>query len=422
MKLPIISLLLVPVAVLADPANDTPACDITELAMYAPDQLDAVVCLDELSADAVKSLQATGADWIYTQPLKRCGINDRRPGLLLSAIHAGSGNEALTLTDEAGKPVCSSPIQLPRVAPVPDWQSPAAEHFIDVNGIRTRYLEAGEGTPLVLVHGGQAGGNNNSADKWEQNFAELSRHYRVIAPDRLGQGQTGNPPAEDYADYYAKDAEHLKAFIDALGLQDFILAGHSQGGWPVTRVALDKPGQTRCLINIDTVMVPDDRELMGQALGFLMYQSRMLHPASGPTFYSARRGMRLRYPSGNNITDSKAKRVVEQSQLQKTKDAAAAMRAARMTPLSPAFTGLKQEAMTEIADGGLKARSVVIWGAEDPQVPLALGELFQQQLDDAGVNGGMFVIGGSGHAPFVEFPEKFAEIVVNACSSGNQDN
>jgi 2-hydroxy-6-oxo-6-(2'-carboxyphenyl)-hexa-2,4-dienoate hydrolase len=67
-----------------------------------------------------------------------------------------------------------------------------AEKYIDVNGIRTRYLEAGDGEPLVLFHGGNMGSANlaECAEDWELNMPGLSRHFRVIAVDKLGQGFT----------------------------------------------------------------------------------------------------------------------------------------------------------------------------------------------------------------------------------------
>ena len=303
--------------------------------------------------------------------------------------------------------------------PEPAWLNampPDAARAIDVQGIATRYYDFGEGPPLLLVHGGQAGGSNNSAEKWEQNVPGLAEHFRVIALDRLAQAGTANLPlAEDYADYFARDAEHLEAFVAALDLSGLTLVGHSQGGWPVTALALNRPELVDCLVNVDTVMVPDDMTLMQQALSFLMYESRFVHPPEGPTFYSARRSIALRSPSGNNITPEKAQRVVDQFNSPKTRTARDHMAAARMTPLHPSFRALKQEAFDRIAAGGLSARSLVIWGGKDPQVPLGLGKQFNEMLSAAGVSTTLEVIPNAGHAPFVEFPDAFNNLIINHC-------
>ena len=320
-----------------------------------------------------------------------------------------------------GSSICRSTITLLPERDIPEaaWRNampPDAAKVIDVHGIATRYFDFGEGPPLLLVHGGQAGGSNNSSEKWEQNVQGLAEHFRVIALDRLAQAGTANLPlAEDYADYFARDAEHLEAFVVALELSGLALVGHSQGGWPVTALALNRPELVECLVNVDTVMVPDDLTLMRQALSFLMYESIFVHPPEGPTFYSARRSIALRSPSGNNITPEKAQRVVDQFNSPKTRIARDHMAAARMTPLHPSFQALKQEAYDRIAAGGLSARSLVIWGGKDPQVPLGLGEQFNEMLAQAGVSTALEVIPDAGHAPFIEFPDVFDNLVINYC-------
>lgn len=53
--------------------------------------------------------------------------------------------------------------------------------FADVEGMRTHYLEAGEGFPVVLLHSGEFGGCAELS--WEFNLPALAEHFRVIAPD-----------------------------------------------------------------------------------------------------------------------------------------------------------------------------------------------------------------------------------------------
>jgi len=400
-------------------------CDVSGTLLQTFRESDILICGGSLPEKIdVGGLEDHGIELRYQQALTRCDVHDKRPGLHL-VLHANKPARSvrLVVTDAgSGAPVCELKLDIEATAPesVPAWIDAMPDdsaRFIDISGIRTRYFERGSGPPLVLVHGGQAGGDNNSAQKWEQNFDALAEHFRVIALDRLGQAGTGNPPNEHYADYFAHDAAHLQAFVDALELDDLVLVGHSQGGWPVTRVALNDPERIRCLVNVDTVMVPDDPALMREALASLMYMSRHLHPPGGPTFYSARRGMRMRYPSGNHISDAKAKRVVGQHALPKTRAAAAQMKAQRMTPLHPSFQALKQQAFGEIAAGGLEVRSLVIWGAADPQVPPGLGRQLDRLLRDAGVETKLIMIPGAGHAPFIEFPEAFNRAVIDYCGS-----
>src|SRR5580704_19680427 len=62
------------------------------------------------------------------------------------------------------------------------------ETFHDVGGIRTRVLEAGDGPPLLILHG--TGGH---AETYQRNIGPLSRHFRVLVPDMLGHGFTDRP-------------------------------------------------------------------------------------------------------------------------------------------------------------------------------------------------------------------------------------
>jgi 2-hydroxy-6-oxonona-2,4-dienedioate hydrolase len=403
-------------------------CDFSRTELHAGEDSDIILCANGLPADVaiIKSAQSK-LDVVYAQPLERCGVDDKRGGFHIvvnARTHENKGNDELQVIDVNTETLlCSASLSvLPaRTIQPPSWLNAMRledARYINVNGIRTRYFERGSGHPLVLVHGGQAGGANNSAQKWEQNFDSLAQHYRVIALDRLAQAGTDNlPAAEDYESYFLKDAQHLEAFVKALDLKQVTLVGHSQGGWPVTWLALQRPDLIDCLVNVDTVMVPDDMELMREALTFLIYASRFTNPPTGPTVHSARRAMALRYPNPDNITTAKAQRVVDQYQSAKTQTAREHMAANRITPLHPSFKALKQQAFDAINAGDLQVRSLVIWGEKDPQVPLGLGRQFNDMLKAADVETTLTVIEGAGHAPFVEFPEDFNEIVVNYCTA-----
>ena len=91
------------------------------------------------------------------------------------------------------------------------------------------------------------------------------------------------------------------------------------------------------------------------------------------------------------------------------------MAAAGMTPRSPEFAQLRDEAYADIEAGKLAARSLVIWGELDPQVPLGLGEQFQDMLIQNGVRSELQIMEGLGHAPFIERPAEFDQLVIDAC-------
>jgi 2-hydroxy-6-oxo-6-(2'-carboxyphenyl)-hexa-2,4-dienoate hydrolase len=303
--------------------------------------------------------------------------------------------------------------------PRPGWADAMPEssaRFVMVNGVRTRYFEAGRGHPLLLVHGGQAGGTNNEARKWDQNWPGLARQFRVIALDRLGQGATGNPvdPA-DYGRLYAADAEHLLGFIRALQLERVHLVGHSQGGYPVTRIAVDHPELVSCLVNVDTGIVPDSMAIVKQTLPFLTYLSTTAVPEGGPVPESIRREITLRTPSGHNITDEHVARIHALWQSPSHREAREATRAAAMTPAGNYYRSLKAALLADLGAGRLAVPSLLVWGGQDPQVPFAAGlELFA--ILNRGDNPSeLAVIDNAGHEVFMEYPGAFNRIVAGFC-------
>jgi pimeloyl-ACP methyl ester carboxylesterase len=92
---------------------------------------------------------------------------------------------------------------------------------IEVDGLRIAYQRAGEGLPLVLLHGGPL-----DSREWRRQIDELSDEFTVVAWDAPGCGRSSDPPVRfrspDYADC-------LVSFIDALGLGQPHVAGLSFG-------------------------------------------------------------------------------------------------------------------------------------------------------------------------------------------------
>lgn len=114
------------------------------------------------------------------------------------------------------------------------------ERFADVRGCRLRYLVAGEGEPLVLVHG--LGG---AAANWLALAPLLLPGRRVLVPELPGHGGSSPLPA----------APTLNAYADRLGLllerEDFapvVVVGHSLGGAIALRLAIRRPDSVSALV------------------------------------------------------------------------------------------------------------------------------------------------------------------------------
>lgn len=96
------------------------------------------------------------------------------------------------------------------------------ESKISVNGVTLHYAVAGEGRPVVLVHG-----NGEDHHLFDVEINQLTAAgYRVYAPDSRGHG--ANAPLTEY--HYTDMAEDMYCFIRVLGLEKPALYGHSDGG------------------------------------------------------------------------------------------------------------------------------------------------------------------------------------------------
>lgn len=111
---------------------------------------------------------------------------------------------------------------------------------VRVDDIELQYVEAGAGTPLVLVHG--LGGSHLD---WEHQIAYFARFYRVIVPDLRGFGDSGTGRRLFSIDRFARD---VVALLDVLGIRRFLLVGHSMGGAISQQLTLDHPGRVLKLV------------------------------------------------------------------------------------------------------------------------------------------------------------------------------
>jgi pimeloyl-ACP methyl ester carboxylesterase len=117
--------------------------------------------------------------------------------------------------------------------------------FVDAGGLRTHVATAGDGPPVVLLHG------------WPQHWYEwrdviplLAPHARVICPDLRGFGWTEVPERGYEKDQLKHD---VLALLDALGLERVTFAGHDWGGYVGFLLALDHPERIESFLALNVL-------------------------------------------------------------------------------------------------------------------------------------------------------------------------
>ena len=128
------------------------------------------------------------------------------------------------------------------------FAAPAASSYrhrsIDVDGVEAHYIEAGEGAPFILIHGGLAWSSGEA--NYAEVMAPLGEHFRVIAPDVIGFGRTTPRGARDYSG--EAQGDFLIGFIEALDVGPVFLQGNSHGGFLAQYIAHKRPDLVRRLV------------------------------------------------------------------------------------------------------------------------------------------------------------------------------
>lgn len=117
------------------------------------------------------------------------------------------------------------------------------EKFVTANGLNQFVIEAGQGSPLILLHGWP---QTNFA--WRKVVPELAQNFRIIAPDLRGLGRTEKPEAGYDIRTVANDIREL---FRELSVEQPIIVGHDWGGLVARRFSLDWPGEARALAILD---------------------------------------------------------------------------------------------------------------------------------------------------------------------------
>lgn len=119
----------------------------------------------------------------------------------------------------------------------------ARDRFTELNGLRAHYVEWGhsDAPPIVLLHG-----LRSYAHTWDPVAAELAGSYRLMALDHRGRGDSAwDPDGQYFTESYVRD---LEQFVDGLGLDRFVLLGHSMGGTNAFVYAARHPERVRLAV------------------------------------------------------------------------------------------------------------------------------------------------------------------------------
>lgn len=266
----------------------------------------------------------------------------------------------------------------------------AASRFLEVDGTvlhvkdqGPRAAAAAATPPLVLLHGTGA-----SLHTWDGWIDALGDDFRLVRFDLPGFGLTGPNPEHDYR--ITRYVATLDALLDRLALARVDLAGNSLGGEIAWRYALAHPERVRRLVLIDAAGYPHS-EGDGNVLsaGRVPVLRRLLRRVT-PRFL-VEEGLRQVYADDAKITPALIERHHRLLLREGNRDAMVARLNVPPEDRSAALPEIDQP-------------TLVLWGAEDPWIPLEHGHRFARDLPRAE----LIVYDDLGHVPMEEDPARTA--------------
>jgi pimeloyl-ACP methyl ester carboxylesterase len=263
--------------------------------------------------------------------------------------------------------------------------------FIVVDGVRTHYLECGDGYPVILVHSGEYGASAEIS--WEYNIDALARCFRVVAPDWLGFGQTDK--IFDFAGGAKRRVSHLRRFLDAMDITSAFFVGSSFGASTLAReAALPEP------------VLPIDALVLSAGGGFVPdNQARRDILDYDCTLESMRRIVSVLFTSPRWADDKEYVRRRHESSL--TPGAWEAAAAARFrSPVAPERSNIGQQDRT--AYERITCATLVVAGADDKLRLPGYADEIAARIPRSELH----VYEGCGHLPHIERAGLFNEHAV----------
>ena len=258
--------------------------------------------------------------------------------------------------------------------------------YTEAAGARTRYLEAGSGEPLILLHG--TGGH---LEAYCRNFGPLSQHFRVIAYDMLGHGYTDKPDLPYTVDVHV---DHLLALMDALSIEQANLSGESLGAWVAGWAAAHHPERvSKLLLNTpgNVTNKPEVMETLKES------SLRAVREASPET---VRQRVEWLFHDKSQVTDELVwmrYKIYTQPGFLRAMENIVALQ----DPEIRARYAWGPEWV-----GKIRSETLLMWTSHDPTGSVDEAELLREWLP----NSTLEVIEGAGHWPQWEKPEEFHKI------------
>jgi len=247
----------------------------------------------------------------------------------------------------------------------------ANESTVRVGENDVQMFSGGSGPPLLYLHG--AGGNAG----WQAFHEALAQSHTIHAPSQPGFSGTPRPGWVSTIN----DLAHFNLeMVQRLGLTQYVLVGHSMGGWIAAEMAAMGQENLKGLVLIDAVGI---RPKQADITEIFMVSSET---RAGLRFYDP-----SQMPNSEQYTREPTAEEVQADHANREMASRLCWKPYMHNPNLPSYLAK------------VKTPSLVIWGRQDAIVPAECGDLYHQALSSSTLK----VIDNCGHSPQIEKPQEF---------------
>jgi pimeloyl-ACP methyl ester carboxylesterase len=278
--------------------------------------------------------------------------------------------------------------------PLNEWaRKHAPGHFVDLDGHSTHYIETGNGSPVILIHG-----FFYDTYMWHNNIDALAAAFKVYAFDLWGFGYSTRKPM-DYG--YPLYSRQLLAFMDALGIHRASLIGQSMGGGIIVKFAVSHRDRINKAILVDPAGMPNPSPLMARVANL---------PIAGELMYGLKTDFIRKLTLRRNFIHDPAHITQEYfdnvTRFHKIKGTSEAM-------LSILRKRFFDTLLNEIhAFSAIDVPTLIVWGRDDRSIPVERAEAMQRIL----IGSRLQMIDHAGHCPHDEQSGLFNQLALEFLS------
>jgi pimeloyl-ACP methyl ester carboxylesterase len=276
--------------------------------------------------------------------------------------------------------------------------------FLELHGDRVAYRDAGDGAEALLLIHGMAG----SSETWRAVIPQLSKNYRVVAPDLLGHGQSAKPRG-DYS--LGAFAVWLRDLLDELGISRATIVGQSLGGGVAMQFIYQHPDYCQRLILISSGGLGPD---VGWTLRLLSAPgAELILPVIAPRpVLTVGNKLRTWFGAAGLQSPRGAEMWSAYSSLSDAETRQAFLRTLRSVV---DYRGQAVSALNRLHMAA-ELPTMAIWGDQDRIIPVDHAYAAQAARPESRLE----VLEGVGHFPHVERPSEVVDLIEDFISTTGQ--